>query len=200
MLVIAAIGLVVNLVVSYVVSGYTHDEYEHEESEEEHKESEDLNVRSAFLHVVGDAVSSVGVIVAVGVIWFTGWSWVNPLMSAFIGILIVLSSRRVLRRSLPILIEGVPEHLSVEIIVQSMAGVSGVKDGHDLHVWSICAGQVALSTHVLTDDQKLTNDGITAELTGWLKKFGMDHTTIQFECAACGQGANLSVTPQTISL
>lgn len=200
MLVIAAIGLVVNLVVSYVVSGYTHDEYEHEESEEEHKEAEDLNVRSAFLHVVGDAVSSVGVIVAVGVIWFTGWSWVNPLMSAFIGILIVLSSRRVLRRSLPILIEGVPEHLSVEIIVQSMAGVSGVKDGHDLHVWSICAGQVALSTHVLTDDQKLTNDGIIAELNGWLKKFGMDHTTIQFECAACGQGANLSVTPQTISL
>lgn len=195
MLVIAVIGLVVNLVVAFVLGGHAH---EHDEGEE-HEEAEDLNVRSAYLHVLGDAISSVGVIVAAGLIWFTGWTWLDPLMSVFIGILIVVSSWRVLKSSLHILVEGVPEHLSVEKIGQSMAGVNGVKDVHDLHVWSICSGHVALSAHVTTADQKLTDgDGIMAEIKARLKKFGIEHTTIQFECEACGQGKHLSVAPQLI--
>lgn len=196
MLVIAVIGLVVNLVVAFVLGGHAH-EHEHEEGEEEHDEAEDLNVRSAFLHVIGDAVSSVGVIIAAVVIWFSGWQWVDPLMSVFIGVIIVISSWRVLKSSLHILVEGVPEHLSVEKIGQSMAEVSGVQDVHDLHVWSICSGHIALSAHIITDDQKLTDgDGIIAEIKARLKKFGIEHTTIQLECEACGQGANLSVSPK----
>lgn len=190
MLVIAVIGLVVNLVVAFVLGGHAH---EHEEGEEEHEEAEDLNVRSAYLHVLGDAISSVGVIVAAALIWFTGWTWLDPLMSVFIGILIVVSSWRVLKSSLHILVEGVPEHLSIEKIGQNMASVSGVKDVHDLHVWSICSGHVALSAHVITADQKLTDgDGIMAELKARLAKFGIEHTTIQFECEACGQGKNVA--------
>ena len=198
MLVIAVIGLVVNLVVAFVLGGHSHDhEHEGEEGAEAHEEAEDLNVRSAFLHVVGDAVSSVGVILAAGVIWFTGWEWVDPLMSVFIGIIIVISSWRVLKSSLHILVEGVPEHLSVEKIGQSMAEVSGVQDVHDLHVWSICSGHIALSAHVITENQLLAEeDGIMAELKKRLAKFGIEHTTIQFECTACGQGANLSATLQ----
>ena len=193
MLIIAAIGLVVNLVVAFVLGGHAH---EHEEGEEEHEEAEDLNIRSAYLHVLGDAISSVGVILAAGVIWWTGWRWVDPLMSMFIGVLILVSSWRVLKGSLHILVEGVPEHLSVEKIGQSMADVSGVLDVHDLHVWSICSGHIALSAHVVTADQKLTDgDGIMAEVKSRLAKFGIEHTTIQFECAACGQGANLSASP-----
>jgi cobalt-zinc-cadmium efflux system protein len=193
MLVIAVIGLVVNLVVAFVLGGHAH-EHKHEEGEEEHNEAEDLNVRSAFLHVVGDAVSSVGVIVAAGVIWFTGWEWVDPLMSVFIGVIIVLSSWRVLKSSLHILVEGVPEHLSVEKIGASMAGVPGVKDVHDLHVWSICSGHVALSAHIITADQTITDSGaIIAELKKRLAHFGIEHTTLQLECEACGQGGNLSV-------
>ncbi len=187
MLVIAAIGLVINLIVAFVLGGHAH-EHEHE-----HEEGEDLNVRSAYLHVLGDAVSSVGVIVAAGLIWWTGWTWLDPLTSVFIGILIVVSSWRVLKSSLHILVEGVPEHLSIERIGASMASVDGVLDVHDLHVWSICSGHVALSAHVITADQKLTDgDGIMAELKARLKKFGIEHTTIQFECAACGQGVNLA--------
>ena len=193
MLVIAVIGLVVNLVVAFVLGGHAHD---HEEGEEEHDEAEDLNVRSAYLHVLGDAISSVGVIVAATLIWFTGWNWLDPLMSVLIGILIIVSSWRVLKGSLHILVEGVPEHLSIEKIGQSMAGVEGVLDVHDLHVWCICSGHVALSAHVLTADQKITDgNGMMAELKVRLKKFGIAHTTIQFECAACGQGANLSARP-----
>jgi len=193
MLIIAVIGLVVNLVVVFVLGGHHH---EHEEGEEAHEAAEDLNVRSAYLHVLGDAVSSVGVILAAGVIWLTGWQWVDPLMSILIGILILFSSWRVLKSSLHILIEGVPEHLSVEKIGQGMAAVPGVLDIHDLHVWSLCSGHVALSAHVVTADQPLAKgDGIMAELKQRLSKFGIEHTTIQFECAACGQGANLSAIP-----
>jgi len=205
MLVIAVIGLVVNLIVAFVLGGHSHKEehgvqslptldVQRQESLESEIKAEDLNVRSAFLHVVGDAVSSVGVIIAAGVIWLTGWEWVDPLMSVFIGVIIVLSSWRVLKSSLHILVEGVPEHLSVEKIGQSMAGVSGVKDVHDLHVWSICSGHIALSAHVITADEKITaNDGVMAELKKRLKKFGIEHVTIQLECEACGQGDNLSV-------
>jgi cobalt-zinc-cadmium efflux system protein len=192
MMIIAVIGLIANLIVVFVLGGHAH-EHEHEEGEEEHEEAEDLNVRSAFLHVVGDAVSSVGVIIAAGLIWFTGWTWVDPLMSVLIGIIIVLSSWRVLKSSLHILVEGVPEHLSVEKIGQSMVGVPGVQDVHDLHVWSICSGHIALSAHIITDDKKITDGSeIIAELKKRLAHFGIEHTTIQLECEACGQGANLS--------
>ncbi len=194
MLVIAVIGLVVNLVVAFVLGGHHH---EHEEGEEEHEEAEDLNVRSAYLHVLGDAISSVGVIIAAALIWWTGWTWLDPLMSVFIGVLIVVSSWRVLKSSLHILVEGVPEHLSVEKIGQGMASISGVLNVHDLHVWSICSGHAALSAHVITENQLLAEeDGIMAELKTRLKKFGIEHTTIQFECEACGQGSNLSVASQ----
>lgn len=192
MMVIAVIGLVANLIVVFVLGGHSHD-HDHEEGEEEQEQAEDLNVRSAFLHVVGDAVSSVGVIIAAGIIWFTGWQWVDPLMSVFIGIIIIISSWRVLKSSLHILVEGVPEHLSIEKIGQSMTSAPGVLAVHDLHVWSICSGHIALSAHIITEDQQITaTDSVMAEIKARLKKFGIEHITIQFECAACGQGANLS--------
>ena len=184
MLIIATIGLVANLIVVFVLGGHDHDEHEHE------GEREDLNVRSAFLHVVGDAVSSVGVIVAAGIIWYTGWEWVDPLVSVLIGILILFSSWRVLRSALHILVEGVPEGLALDKIGQSMAEAPGVQDVHDLHVWSLCSGHVALSAHVVVIDQSL---GQAQTLLDDLKNrlqagFGVGHTTIQFECASCGQG------------
>ncbi len=184
MLVIAAVGLGVNLGVAGILRGGVH---RHEHGAEG---GQDLNVRSAYLHVLGDAISSVGVILAAALIWITGWLWLDPLVSAFIGVLIVVSSWRVLKGSLHILIEGVPEHLSLEKISRSMAGVEGVLNVHDLHVWSICSGHVALSAHVVTANQSLAEgDGIMTELKARLSQFGIEHTTIQFECEACGQDA-----------
>ena len=186
---IASIGLVINLVIIFVLGRHSH---EHEEDEEK-REREDINVHSAFLHVLGDVAATVGVMVAAGIIWFTGWMWVDPLMSVFIGILILVSSWRVLKSSLHILVEGVPENLSVEKIGQSMASVTGVQDVHDLHIWSICSGHIALSSHVITENQPLVeSDGIMAELKKRLSKFGIEHTTIQLECSACGQGKVIS--------
>jgi len=184
MLVIAVIGLVVNLVVAFVLGGHDHD---HDEAAHGR---EDVNVKSAFLHVVGDAVSSVGVIVAAVLIGLTGAPWIDPLMSILIGVIILLSSGRVLKSSLHILVEGAPEGLAVSQVSQAMADVMGVAEVHDLHVWSLCSGHVALSAHVVVSDQLLRDtDPVMSELKQRLQtNFGIEHTTIQFECIACGQG------------
>ena len=190
MLTIAAVGLAANLVVAYVLGG--RHVHEHQVAGAHIVEREDLNVRSAFLHVVGDAVSSVGVIVAALILWRTGWSWVDPLMSVLIGALILVSSWRVLKGSLHILVEGVPEGLSLGRIGQTMEGIPGVLGVHDLHVWSLCSGHVALSAHVVTGGQSQTeNDTAMAGIKSRLDAFGIEHTTIQFEGAACGQGPEL---------
>ncbi|HNT75175.1 MAG TPA: cation diffusion facilitator family transporter [Anaerolineae bacterium] len=187
MLIIAVVGLIANLAVAFILGGHAHH---HEEGEAAHA-PEDLNVRSALLHVIGDAAASVGVILAAGVLWLTGWQWVDPLMSVLIGLIVVASSWRVLKSSLHILVEGVPEGLSLAEIGQSMTRAPGVQDVHDLHVWSLCSGHIALSAHVIIADQSLgASSGLMIELKRRLSQFGIEHTTLQFECAACGQGAH----------
>ena len=183
LLVIAAVGLVVNLMVAFVLRGHVHTHGNHV--------VEDLNVKSAFLHVLGDAVSSVGVIVTALIIWRTGWTLADPIMSVLIGLMIIASSWRVTRSSLHILIEGVPEGFRLADVAQAMGGVPGVADVHDLHVWSICSGHSALSAHVVIADQSLVQaQDVMHELKHRLQSgFGVEHTTIQFECTRCEQGA-----------
>lgn len=175
MLVVAVVGLVVNLVVALVLREHDHD---------------DLNVRSAFLHVLGDALASVGVIAAGIIILLTGWMWVDPLISALIGLIILLGSGRVLREAVHILAEGMPEGIKASTVAEAMGSVPGVVEVHDLHVWTVSPGYAALSAHVLVDDQALSQ---TQEVMEGLKRalaeqFGIEHTTIQFECDNCGQG------------
>lgn len=178
MLVIAVIGLIVNLIVAFTLSKHDHD---------------DLNTRAAFLHVLGDALASVGVI-AVGVILlFVNWTWLDPLVSVMIGILILFSSGRVLKESGHILAEGMPEDMTATSIAESMRKVSGVSQVHDLHVWTVAPGYIALSAHVTVDDQSISQ---TAEMMIALKEtlhegYEIQHTTIQLECKNCGQGAVL---------
>jgi len=155
----------------------------------------DLNVRSAFLHVLGDALASVGVIVAGVVILLTGWTLVDPLVSALIGLTILIGSGRVLRESVHILAEGVPLGLTSTQVSTAMGRVPGVQGVHDLHVWTVSPGYMALSAHVVLSDQSLRQaqgvmDGLKQILAG---AFGIEHTTIQFECESCGQGAVVCV-------
>jgi len=174
MLAIAVIGLIANLGVARLL----------------HEHHDDLNTRSAFLHVVGDALASLGVIAGGLIIMLTGWYIVDPLISVFIGVIIVAGSYRVLRSSLHILFEGTPEGIAIHDVAQAMAQVAGVREVHDLHLWSICSGYPALSAHVLVADAAC--EATTAQM-GSLKqtlaeRFGIQHTTIQFETANCGQG------------
>jgi cobalt-zinc-cadmium efflux system protein len=184
MLVIAVIGLLVNGIVAFVLGGHNHDH------EEQPHQQEDINVKSAFLHVLGDAVSSVGVILAALVIWKTGWQWMDALTSALIGVIILVSSWRVLKSSLHILIEGVPEGIQLAEVGEAMVTVPGITGVHDLHVWNICSGHIALSAHATIAETDLTSSvEIIRELKSRLQNgFGISHTTIQIECTACDQG------------
>jgi len=150
----------------------------------------DLNIHSAFLHVLGDTLSSVGVIVAGILIFFTGWTWVDPLASVLIGVVIVIGSIRLLRSALHILAEGVPEGLTALDVGGAMREVPHVAEVHDLHVWTVSPGYVALSAHVVLADRTLAEaQGVQEALKSVLMaRFGIHHTTIQFECANCGQG------------
>ncbi|MGA9398800.1 MAG: cation diffusion facilitator family transporter [Anaerolineaceae bacterium] len=184
MLVIAAIGLVLNLVVVFILKGgvHTHD-HQHDK-----QRPDDLNIRSAFLHVLGDAVASVGVILAAIIIMKTGWQWVDPVTSVLIGLLILVSAYRVLRSSVHILVEGVPEGIELTHVSQAMETTPGVVSIHDLHVWNICSLHVALAAHVVLDRMKsTTRDGLMAELRSRLAELGIEHTTIQFETSRCDQ-------------
>lgn len=187
MLIIAAIGLIANLAVARILHGHDHDAG----SEFARK---DLNTRSAFLHVVGDAISSLGVILAAGLIWWSGWLWVDPVMSILIGGMIAFSAYRVLRGSLHILVEGVPEGLSVAEITKTVQQIPGVENIHDLHVWNICSGHVALSAHITTCAEA---DRVRRQVSQHLlETYAIEHTTLQVECdgqssQVCGCG-----TPQ----
>ncbi len=175
MLVVAVVGLVVNVVVAFVLREHDH---------------QDLNVRSAFLHVLGDTLASVGVIVAGVIIVLTGWTAVDPLVSLVIAAIILVGAGNVLRKALHILVEGVPQGLTATEVAEAMNGVTGVSQVHDLHVWTVSPDYVALSAHVVLDDQSLSQaQSIMEDLEAVLTdEFGIEHTTIQVECQSCAEG------------
>jgi cobalt-zinc-cadmium efflux system protein len=172
MLAVAVAGLLVNLIVAWMLHRHDRD---------------DLNVHSAFLHVVGDALGSVGVIGAGIVILLTGWTIADPLVSLLIGGVILVGALRVLKRSVHILTEGVPDGMSTAAVLDRMVGVNGVSEVHDLHVWTVSPGYVALSAHVVIADQALSSaEAVMADLKRVLAdEFAIAHTTIQLECRNC---------------
>lgn len=174
LLAIAAAGLVANLVMVRLLHGG-------------HQHS--LNVRSAWLHVIGDSLASVGVIASGLVIIFTGWTYIDPLISVFIGGLILWGGGRVIREASAILLELPPRGLDLDRVLGVMRRVPEVIDVHDLHVWTITPQIVALSAHVLVKDQPVTNTHTIGEhLREELASFGIEHATLQFECQDCQNG------------
>jgi len=175
MFIIATIGLVMNLVAASRLHSHSHD---------------DLNVRSAFLHVIGDAIASVGVIAGGVIMLFTGWYVVDALISAGIALVIAWGSIRILRESGHILLEGVPPHVKLDELVAKMRAVAGVNDIHHLHVWSICSHITALSAHIdILPDYRLRQGEIVGEIEQMLDHdYHITHTTLQGECSRCLSG------------
>ena len=147
----------------------------------------DLNVRSAFVHMFGDALGS-GAIVAGGVVmYFTGWRRVDPVLSILIGALIVWTAWDIIRESLNILLEGLPRGIRLSEVADHMRSVEGVLDVHDLHIWSLGSSTHALSCHVLIKDvPPSSSDAILRSLNTVLAdRFHIFHTTVQFEHIGC---------------
>ena len=166
MLAIAVAGMAVNVVAARIL--YAHA-------------GESLNVSAAMRHVIADLLGSAGVVVAALIILATGWEYADPIVSVAIGLLIVISSWTILRDSVQILLEGSPPGTDVEQVGRAMAALPGVRQVHDLHVWTITSGFPALAAHVLVDrdtDCHATRRELEAMLQ---ERFGLDHTTLQVD-------------------
>ena len=170
MLVIAVIGLLVNLIVAKILtSGDTHD---------------NLNMRGAFLHVLGDLFGSVAAIVAALSIMFFGWGFMDPLASVIVAILITVSGWRVLRQSLHVLMEGVPEGINLDKLTKTMNEVEGVEGVHHVHVWTITSGFNAMSGHIVVNGQLNVHETqkIIQAVESKMKEIDINHVTLQVEC------------------
>lgn len=175
MLVIAVIGLVMNLLAARALHSHAHD---------------DLNVKSAFLHVIGDAAASVGVIIGGVVMYYTGWYLLDALISVAIGLLILTGAGRLLRESTHILMEGTPRGLELADVTATIRSVEGVRDVHHLNIWTVCSHILALSVHIDSDvefegDRAAVMHAIEHLLA---ERFHVTHTTIQMDCSACMNG------------
>jgi cobalt-zinc-cadmium efflux system protein len=178
MFVIAVIGLVMNLIAARLLHGHAHH---------------DLNVRSAFLHVLGDALASVGVIVGGLIMLQTGWYVVDSLISAGIALIIGWGALRILREAGHILLEGVPPHIDLNRVVARIKDQEGVRDVHQLHVWSICSHITALSAHIDLYPDYLPRQGeVIGRIEGMLDHdFHITRTTLQGQCHSCANGDTL---------
>jgi cobalt-zinc-cadmium efflux system protein len=181
MLVIAVLGLIVNVVIMW---GLHRDQ------------GHDLNIRAAYMHMLGDALGSVGIIIGSIVIRFTSWYVVDPILSVLIGALIVWTAWGIVRDTLNILLEGLPKGMRFDTVVGAMRDVPGVLGVHDLHIWSLGTKTHALSCHVLIEDMPPSeSDPVLRRINRVLaERFHIHHTTVQFEhvgCKLCEGGCSI---------
>jgi cobalt-zinc-cadmium efflux system protein len=157
----------------------------------------DINVRGAFIHMLGDALGSVAIIAGAIAIRYTGWVQVDPILSIVIGILVVWSAWDITRESLNILLEGLPRGIRLQDVASSMRTLEGVLDVHDLHIWSLGSSTHALSCHVLIEDvPPSASDCILRRLNKVLAdRFHISHTTVQFEHVSCAISENGCAIP-----
>jgi cobalt-zinc-cadmium efflux system protein len=166
MVLVASGGLVVNLVCAWIL--HSHDQV-------------DLNIRGAWLHVMGDALGSVAAILAGACMMLFGWYAADPLFSVVISLLIIWGSIRLIRESTNVLLEGTPAHINLAAVEDAILATRGVNDVHDLHVWTITSGREALSAHVI-HVSSISQPELLRELRAKLQdRFGVDHLTIQME-------------------
>lgn len=165
---IALAGLAVNVLVAWVLS----------------RGERTLNTRAALLHVLGDALASVAALTAGAVIYFTGWTPIDPLLSLLICALILVSVIRLLREVLHVIMEGVPPYLELRDVGRAMAGVTGVGSVHDLHIWTLSSGNVVLSAHIVIASMTHWDDVLLALRRLLHERYGIDHVTLQPELPA----------------
>ena len=166
MLAVATVGLVVNIIAALML----------------HRSAgESLNVRGAYLHVLGDLFGSVGAIAAAVVILLTGWTPADPVISVLVGVLILASSWKLVRESIDVLMEAVPSHLDLTEIQDAIASIPSIQAVHDLHVWTVTSGYFAMSGHVVVEDVERAQDVIRAIHDRMHERFGISHVTVQVE-------------------
>lgn len=171
MILVAAVGLALNGFIAWKLGGHGHD----------------MNIRAAWIHMMGDALSCVAIIAGGIVMHYTRWRQIDPALSILIAVMIILSAWGIIQESLNILLEGLPKGIELDEVTSGMRGIDGVIDVHDLHIWSLGSQAHALSCHVLIDDMPPSaSDTILRKLNAVLgERFSIHHSTIQFEHVRC---------------
>lgn len=165
MLGVATGGLLVNLTGAFLLRRHTGDS---------------LNVRGAYLHVLGDLLGSIGAIAAGLVIIFTGWTLADPIISVFIALLILVSAWRLVREAAEVLLEAAPSHMSVDEVISDLSGIPELDEVHDVHVWTLTSGFVAMSGHGVIDDLSRQRE-VLDEINRRMRAYGIQHVTFQVE-------------------
>lgn len=172
MLIIAVIGLIANIIGIFLLR-------------EGSRKS--INIKAAFWHIISDTLSSVGVIAAAIIIYFTGWTIADPILAVVIGVVIFFGALRILKESVDILLESVPPHVKISKVISTVKNVPGVEDMHEVHIWTITSGIYALSAHLnITDQMVSQSSDILTRVNEVLERdFSITHTTLQLECESC---------------
>ena len=174
MVVVAVLGLAVNIAAGAIL-------YERHDHSHGHHHHHNLNLHGAFLHVVSDAIGSIGAILAGVVMMVTDWYWADPLISVVIGVLILGSSWNLVKESVSILMQSVPKGLRLDEVQKALESVDGVEKLHDLHIWAVTSGIATLSAHAVVHNGE-DFDAVLTRIEERLKQqFGIEHTTIQLE-------------------
>ncbi len=164
-MVVAFIGLLVNLAVAWLL----------------HHGGDSLNTRAALMHVMGDLLGSVAALVAGAVIWFTGYTPIDPILSLVVSALILFSAWNLLKESLHVLMEGVPAHVSLDNVAHDLAAIPGVRRVHDLHIWTLSSGQIGLTAHLELDSFDDWDRILQASRVCLDQRHGIRHITLQAE-------------------
>lgn len=182
MLWVAALGLILNLAIAFGLGGH----------------GDDLNIRAAWVHMMGDAASCVAIIVGAVLIHRTGWLWIDSALSIVIGVGILWTASDIFKESLNILLEGLPKGLVLTDVTSAIRAVPGVVDVHDLHIWSLGSDAHALSCHVLIEDMPPSaSDVILRDVNrAMATRFSIHHTTVQFEHVRCALADEICTLPR----
>lgn len=172
MLVIAVIGLAANIIGALFLFKHSHA---------------NLNIRGAYLHIVGDALSSLGVVIGGVIILYTGWYLIDPILSFMISLVIIYGAWKLVAEAVNILLESAPAHINIEAVAEEIEKLTGVQDAYHIHVWTITSGIYALSAHVVIDDRLVSTsrDLLDAIRIILAERFKILHSTIQLECERC---------------
>jgi cobalt-zinc-cadmium efflux system protein len=165
MLGVATLGLGVNIIGALLLHSHAHD---------------NLNVRGAYLHVLGDLLGSVGAIAAGVIVLTTGWTPADSIISVVIALLILFSAWKLVREATDVLLESVPSHIDMEQVLEALAGIDGLDEVHDVHVWTLTSGFVAISAHGVIDDPTC-HSRVLNEVRERVASYGIDHVTFQIE-------------------
>ena len=168
MFLVALFGLGINILTVFILNGSTHGS---------------LNIRSAFFHVIGDTLSSVAVVIGAIVIYYTDWLILDPILSVLICLVILIWAVRLINESVNIFLEATPKEINIKTLINSLHGVEGVMNVHDLHVWTLTSGMYALSAHVAIRDVPVSQTTKLLKKINFLlcQEFNIGHTAIQFE-------------------